>query len=174
MIKELEKKGLDVCSAIALGGAAAQGHFPVVEYLLEKGADPNVVTNIIYTKDCPLICAVERGVRECVKAILEKSKGSLDYINDRNETALIISCKIGTEEIVQDLLEAGAKVDLIDKRGMTALHWAAKNGNEGIISSLLECGAKANMKDEEGRTAKAIAKEQNHQDCVEILEGYTE
>lgn len=77
-------------------------HNLVVKVLLAHGANPNAKTRI----------AVETGcfMRDC------RTKG---------ETSLHRAAAFGDEEVIQDLLDAGAKIDAKDMNGDTPLSWAS-------------------------------------------------
>ena len=79
--------------------------------------------------------------------IILKSFKSINYINDRGETALIIACKRkGLIDIVKLLLDTkNCNLDIADKNDNTALTYACSNGYYDIVKLLLENGAKVNF-----------------------------
>ncbi|MDZ4212240.1 MAG: ankyrin repeat domain-containing protein [Methylotenera sp.] len=54
--------------------------------------------------------------------------------------------------------------------GVTPLMIAAHKDQDMIVSLLLKAGAKASMKDDEGKTALQIAKENDAQKAIVMLE----
>lgn len=108
-------------------------------------------------------------------------------------TALIRAADRGHTEIVQLLLEAGAKVNVQDKdgpvsgparwlarallagedtktkRGDTALIVAAGRGHVDIVRILLDAGAKVNAKNRDGTTALMAAERWGNTEIIEML-----
>jgi uncharacterized protein len=86
---------------VALSSHRAAQHW-VVKVLLDGGADPNIATNP----------SAESGA-------------FMRDVRIRGETALHRAAACATENTVQILLEAGAKVDLKDANGDSPLSWAS-------------------------------------------------
>lgn len=99
---------------------------------------------------------------------LVKRLSNLNSQNDFGRTALFYSVKIGNQQDMLALLEAGADVNIADIYGHTPAHAAAilcGNRNQDIASSyreilgkLIENGADVELKDQMGRTVE---------DCLE-------
>ncbi|XP_056659122.1 nuclear factor NF-kappa-B p105 subunit isoform X4 [Monodelphis domestica] len=80
---------------------------------------------------------------ELVRNLLEVISGLLsdDIINMRNDlyqTPLHLAVITKQEDVVEDLLRAGADVSLLDRLGNSALHLAAKEGDDKILNILLK------------------------------------
>jgi ankyrin repeat protein len=56
-------------------------------------------------------------------------------------------------DVVQLLLENGAKVNAATDSGFVALFWAARYGHKEVVKVLIEKGADVNAKDKDGMTA---------------------
>ncbi|EXM16537.1 hypothetical protein FOTG_15184 [Fusarium oxysporum f. sp. vasinfectum 25433] len=85
--------------------AVENGHIKVVEYLLQKGADPNVQTDLYQSALEP---AAELGGLKGLQACrLLIDAGA----NARNTDALLRSCARGDRDIIKVLLSAGADVN---------------------------------------------------------------
>ncbi|MBV9769789.1 MAG: ankyrin repeat domain-containing protein [Bryobacterales bacterium] len=107
--------------------AAKSSDMPLMQLLLEKGADPKVVTKSGVTA---LMVAAGMGHQkpirggeqpiEAMKVCLEKGV-DINAVNDKNETALHAAAGEGTDQIVQFLADHGAKLDIKDKKGRTPL-----------------------------------------------------
>ncbi len=69
------------------------------------------------------------------------SPSLLEIRNESGRTPLLQACLLGYEEIVSQLLEAGASVHAADEDGNTALTLAAGRGDAALISLLLRYGA---------------------------------
>ncbi len=76
---------------------------------------------------------------------------------------------LNREEIVVELIAAGADVSAKTDRGTTALHAAAQNGNEKIFDRLLAAGAKPDEANHAGQTPLQLAVRYNHPQLVRKL-----
>jgi uncharacterized protein len=90
----------------------------LVQLLLDKGADPAITGDQGST---PLMGAVEQEGREVVKLLLGRPSGkaTINYRNQRGETALWKACRSGRPEILRALLESGADPTIPDDNGTT-------------------------------------------------------
>ena len=79
----------------------------------------------------------------------------------------------GYEEVVAQLLDAGAAVDTVNVMGATALIYAATFKHVNITKMLLEKGANMQIKDARGNTALDHAKLQEMPELVALLEQYS-
>nr|XP_033805851.1 ankyrin repeat domain-containing protein 23 isoform X2 [Geotrypetes seraphini] len=86
-------------------------------------------------------------------------------------TALHRACLRGHQQIVENLLNAGATLEPMDMLGGTPLHWACRGGQLEIIKLLLNRGAKIHHKDKLWSTPLHVAVRTGHCDCVEHLIG---
>jgi ankyrin repeat protein len=111
--------------------AAKAGDVPVVQLLLDKGADPKLVTRNGVNA---LMAAAGVGTRE------EDNTG-------RKKT------EPETIETIKLLLAAGVDINAVDSRGQSALHGAAFWGKDQVVEFLAKNGAKLDLKDKKGFTA---------------------
>eukprot|EP01048_Picozoa_sp_COSAG05_P039757 COSAG05_NODE_19964_length_285_cov_0.478495_1_plen_95_part_11 len=80
------------------------------------------------------------GVRECLEAGADPNAAAPDSYGMTAMHRAAIRGK--SVEVLEVLLEAGAKADKLDERGQTALMFAAYNGATGaVVRWLLEQGA---------------------------------
>jgi len=94
----------------------------------------------------------------------------LDKVNTGGWTALMYAAYVGRDNILNMLLEAGAKIDIPAKRnGLTALMLASYCASESIMYFLLQHGAAINARDSEGLTSLFHAVRQGHQSAVKLL-----
>lgn len=124
----------------ALTDAAFHGHWQLCELLIEHGADVN--QSLPETAETPLhsaLCTSNRDVYDLVLRVLLRSgadpdratKGGIEtgaFMRDartRGETPLHRAAAVGTEETIDLLLQAGARVDVRDMNGDTPLTWAS-------------------------------------------------
>lgn len=150
----------------ALAVAISNGRTEVIDFLLDKGADPNA------NGGKPLQKAVSRGSVEVVRKLLEKgatSNSGISFIialnadqleianlllakgiDDPNiafygKTALEAAVEKSNAEIVQDLIGRGANPKiLVQNSTKSLLMMASEKGNKDIIDALLKGGANVN------------------------------
>ena len=154
LIQLLVEKGADVNVANVSGNtplhiATEMGNEPLVNFLLDHGADAKAKNNI---GDTPLHSAGRKriGIKNLslVKRLLSKGV-NIDHLNDRNESAILISARNGNQGLVQSLIEAGANVDGKDSDGFTLLHFDI---DTKLVEVLLKKGLDINAKSNNGQT----------------------
>lgn len=132
-------------------------HPPVTEYLLSKGADPDVQRN---ENISPVLVGVSSNT-ECMRLMLEAG-ANVNRASDHNgETALHFVASGDDTDAVQLLLNYGANPNAGTKPGMktyglwrdarvrgeTPLHRAAAWGSPQVIQMLLDAGADPTIRD---------------------------
>jgi ankyrin repeat protein len=110
--------------------AAKAGDVVVVRALLEKGADPRLVTR---TGINAVMAAAGLGTKE------EDGTG-----RQKTETEAV--------ETITLLLQAGVDVNAADSNGRTALHGAAQKGYDQVVRFLASKGGSLDVKDRRGLT----------------------
>ncbi|CAI7594676.1 unnamed protein product [Penicillium pancosmium] len=89
------------------------------------------------------ISSIQLNKIDSVKKALDKGANA-DTMNQEEQTALMVACSYGHEEIVKILLNYGANANKSSYKGETALGVAAGRGNESIVRTLLARGASVN------------------------------
>ena len=113
--------------------AALSGDISVMRLLLEKGADPNLATDAGTTA---LMAAAgvnwvvgqtytepKDALMEAVKLCLEKG-ADVNAKNSMGITAIIGAANRGSDDILEFLVQRGARLDVKDNEGRTPLTWA--------------------------------------------------
>mmetsp|Transcript_9611 Transcript_9611/g.29252 ORF Transcript_9611/g.29252 Transcript_9611/m.29252 type:complete len:133 (+) Transcript_9611:1657-2055(+) len=85
------------------------------------------------------------------------------------DTALHLASNKGRLDMVQLMIEHGAKLDVQNKLGQTALHCAAGYGTVPLVKLLLDKGADKTVTDGEGQTPGALAKAYGQEDTAAML-----
>lgn len=132
----LVERGLKVNQVAQSGGtavmfAAGGGHNESTAFLIEKGADVNIVVQ-----------ATPAYIERVAKLIAE-GKEEVEPHKD-GVTALSVAAQGGHLGPVKMLVEAGAVVDIADDEEITPLLAAVKGGYENVTMYLLEHGANPN------------------------------
>ncbi len=86
--------------------------------------------------------------------------------------ALIEAAKGNKLADVQTLINEGANANFAHAlTGNTALHHAAQNGNYKMVYALIEEGkANPTIKNQDGQTVKDVARENNHEDIINLID----
>ncbi|KAK2810580.1 hypothetical protein FQN50_002837 [Emmonsiellopsis sp. PD_5] len=134
---------------------------PVVDYLLEKGAD---VKGDYVSK--ALHFAIRNGETLTVLVLLDHGAKISEYCGWSVLRAAVASGSLST---VETLITHGTGLEVRDRSGRTALHQAAVSGNVLMIQYLLEAGALAETPDYNGNTAAKLASIYGHKKACEIL-----
>uniref|UniRef100_A0A672ZY84 CARD- and ANK-containing Inflammasome Adaptor Protein n=1 Tax=Sphaeramia orbicularis TaxID=375764 RepID=A0A672ZY84_9TELE len=125
------------------------GCVPIVEKLLEKGLDPNIIGSKAQT---PLHLAAVFNRSDLV-GLLRVSFLQVNAVNQDGATPLhLATAARGKNHVVDVLLSTKANADTPDKAKKTALHLAAMEGNVDAVTSLLSHKVKAGAKDMDGST----------------------
>lgn len=120
-----------------------------------------------------LFRAVSRGDVFLVATLLAKhanpSATVRRWSGDEGWTPLMAAAAAGNEDIVEQLLAAGAVVDQRNARGRTALLFAAWYGRSLVVRRLLVAGADASATDDAGHTPLQVAVAYGDAATVSIL-----
>ena len=99
-----------------------EGDYRILEYMLSKGADPNVQGAHLQT---PLILAVKRGSRRMVDLLTEwGGADSVNITDDTGKTPLHYAAELGAAPLFAPLILAGADIHAEDKTGRTPKDYA--------------------------------------------------
>uniref|UniRef100_A0A4W2GAM0 Ankyrin repeat and SOCS box containing 3 n=1 Tax=Bos indicus x Bos taurus TaxID=30522 RepID=A0A4W2GAM0_BOBOX len=160
----------------ALHLAASQGHWKIIQILLEAGADPNATT---LEETTPLFLAVENGQIDVLRLLLRYGANVNGSHSMCGWNALHQASFQGNAEIIKLLLKKGANKECQDDFGITPLFVAAQYGKleslsiliSSVMNSKLEryIGADVNCQALDKATPLFIAAQEGHTECVELL-----
>ena len=118
----------------ALGAAIESRNSDWTLYLLQEGADPNLLSN----GETPLIIAARTGSVDAAEWLL-MVKARVDEPNRKGETPLIIAVQQRQVPLVRLLLNAGANPDRADSAaGYSARDYAKRDSRTPEILRLIE------------------------------------
>jgi len=139
--------------------------FPVVELLLERGAN---IDQVSYSENTPLMSAVVHLHTDMIDFLLEKGANTDVPVPD-GATPLKYAIDWNDVGIARKLLDAHADVDREDARRWSMLHRATRQGNLEMIKLLIEYGAKIHSMTIDGDTCLDIARSEGYVDILEYL-----
>ncbi|CAD7699544.1 unnamed protein product [Ostreobium quekettii] len=174
--------GYDNSGDTALLAASSAGHVDVVSLLLQAGADPSHSNDLGLTAlsaaaqaghaavlallpgqppdlSVALLVAAEAGQTAAVSALIKRDV-DLEMRSPRHSGATVLGVAAavpGGEEVVRELLRAGADVGATNADGWTPLHWAAAFGDGSVVEALLEGGAQVEVREGDGLTPLMVA-----------------
>ncbi|MCJ1436489.1 Ankyrin-2 [Xylographa pallens] len=112
--------------------AAGLGKTPIIELLLGRGANINIIGRFSCT---PLFLAVDEGHTESVQLLLDH-KADFTTANIHGKSPLLLAIVKGHVEIVEMLLDAGA--NLKAPFNNKPLHLAVNHGHPSLVRLLLD------------------------------------
>ena len=120
----------------------------------------------------PLHAAAEAGDLAAVERLLEKPDARREKLIDSTDglerSALHYAAGRGRLEVVDALLNKGARVDRTDLSMHTALHKAAAAGHTSIVRTLALALADTNAVAKGGVTPIMLAAKASHIECVQV------
>jgi ankyrin repeat protein len=143
-----------------------------VTALLQARADPALLDNQRY--DAVTIASVQDDV-PTLRALLAGGASAKLTTSRYDGTALIAAAHLGHDQVVKDLIAAGAPLDHINNLGWTALIEGVILGNGGLrhtetVRALVSAGANVNIGDRSGVTPLQHARSRGYAEMVRILE----
>jgi hypothetical protein len=119
--------------------AAEQPNPALVEYLLARTQHPERATRYGVTT---VMLASGSAEVTLLKAVLDRSPGTLRSKNENGGTALHYAAAAGRAENVKLLLARGAEPNVTDNKGETPLRQAELQGFTEVVAVLKAAGAK--------------------------------
>jgi ankyrin repeat protein len=160
------RSGTSTPLVIAIGS----GHLPVVDALLQAGADVDKAGSHGIT---PLIKASGQGHLPVVQALLQGG-AVVDKAMDDGATPLFIASSQGHLPAVLALLQAGADVDKARDDGITPLYWASGSGHLPIVQALVQAGAFVDTLSDDGTSPLSVAIQRGHSAIARYLVAVTQ
>ena len=142
-------------AAEELAKAVRLGDVKMATELLAAGVNPDTPDRFGYT---PLYYAAAFNQNKIVSLLLSyhanpNAQPAARAVNENekddiggSETPLQYASELGNLHIVEELIEAGARVNAVTARGRTALHFASLSRHLDVMRFLLEKGADPNIR----------------------------
>jgi len=151
----------------SLFDAVQAGDMQTARDLIDRGEDPNAHQT---DEDgfTPLILAVVGGNPDMAGLLIQMGANP-DEPDSMARTALMFAAFRGDVECLEILVAGGASVDFRGGGEWTALMVAAYAGQAVAVQSLLDAGADAYLSDSGGWTAVDLARSEQHDDVLAVL-----
>ncbi|XP_060800626.1 ankyrin repeat, SAM and basic leucine zipper domain-containing protein 1 [Amyelois transitella] len=150
--------------------ACFHAHDKIVNFLLQRGADPNLhadsVTPVMAV--CSNSSANNDTIYQIICSLIEK-KSLLNVGDKYGQTPLMRAISSGRVKVVEKLLNERVNIEMRDQQGWTAVFWAAHHNQPEILELLIAHKARLSEVDRYSRTALEIAMSHDHQDIINIL-----
>ncbi|XP_066523799.1 transient receptor potential cation channel subfamily A member 1b isoform X2 [Hoplias malabaricus] len=128
----------DVHGQTPLHWAMEQNQEQSCVYLLELGADPNVLNSALSS---PLHLAVSRQHNHLLALLLSSGRANVDLEGDLGNSPMMVACSNNNCEALHTLFKYGARLCLPNKLGHYPIHAVAFAGAKEAMEVILEKGA---------------------------------
>lgn len=151
----------------ALGASIYRGHDDIAIALIQYESNLCDKTDLVNT---PLELAIMLDRPMIVEALIARGKhvgqlqAMLDAVNEKGRTPLMLAIRMGSIEIVSQLLAVGANIEECDSHGYTPLLEAAYNGNTKMIDFLITQGADRQARNNEGENYLQVLEKRHRQE----------
>jgi uncharacterized protein len=123
-----------------LHAASSHGHLKVVNILLREGfSSPDQIDRVGFQGFSPFFVACIFDNLEIAKSLL-RAGADINKVDKKDNTALLIACKVGKINTVMFLVEEGANTNLRNSEGFTALQIAEFHFHKDIVNYLKNHG----------------------------------
>lgn len=145
--------------------AANVGAFECLQYLLKRGAEPNLPDRQGIT---PLQVASRNGFVRCIIKLLENG-ADIGLKNNEGMTAIHWLSSNGRTEVLVEIQKYITNIDMKDDNAQTPLHVACLNGHKSTVLKLIELKADIEMENMSGCTPLYFACRHGHVEVVAEL-----
>jgi len=168
----LDAPNYDYFGYTALHTAVESGKKEIVEFLLEKGANLNVLaaespSDSIYC-GTPLMFAIKFGNSDFIKLLLAK-KADPNLMCKDGKNALRMAMKERKYELFGQLIESGANVKAVDENGTNNLMYAVEIADIAMVKKMIEAGIPVNARNKQGSTALMRAAKSPNSIMLDIM-----
>ncbi len=137
----------------------------VFQKLISAGGDINSADNPFAVT--PLYITAQEGHLDAAEALLTLGANQQAAIN--GATPLHAACQIGNNELVKQLIQAGAALNQQCLQGGTPLFSAAQHNRVEVARTLLDHGADVHLACQDGATPLYVAAQNGHVEFVKLL-----
>jgi ankyrin repeat protein len=176
LIRGAEINGADTRGRTPLVAAAYAGQLDVARYLVQTGADVNLVDGDGLSAYLVTTSELGAEVGDDLLVVMLNGGARVSATDPDGRTGVIRAAGRGYDQIVRRLLSAGAPVDAVDDRGRSALHAAILDGDcsaafTSTVEVLVRGGADVDLPTADGTRPLALARDRGCADIADVLRG---
>ena len=169
VVNFLLNKGANPNKTAPLKWATMAGHTHVVKLLLKRGSNPNKRFQLFGNSGTTsLHTAAYRGYVDVVQLLVDHGS-ALDLEDEHGCSPLFYASLNGHKKVVEILINEGASLTISTTGGWAALHAAAWMGRKDVVKLLLKYGANPKYENNKGKNALALASQKGYEDIIMIL-----
>lgn len=147
--------------------ACRWAHRRLIALLANKAQTQNQITKQGWH---PLHRCAQNGDSRLMELLTAKDL-EIDPVNDRGDTPLLLSCRLGHYLMAVGLVARGADVNKVGgMSGRSPLHEAAYVGHRAIAECLIHNGAKIDARDRAGLTPAELAAQAEKEAVVKLIQ----
>ncbi len=109
-----------------------------------------------------------KGSLSDMKLLFEKDKNSINAIDEKGSSMLILACYRGNHEVAQFLVDNGADLNYVSTNGTALMACVFKNEFQ-LLDDLLQKKANIDLTDANGQTALMLAVQLNNVQMVKKI-----
>ena len=167
-----DTKARDAHGRTPLHVATYARHRDIIRALTQAGADLDAMENDRY--DAVTIASVANDP-DTLATLLWLGASASQVTSRYDGTALIAAAHLGHDEVVRQLITAGAPLDHVNNLHWTAVIESIVLGDGGprhqrTLAALLDAGASVKLTDRQGNTPLQLAKARGYGAMVKLLE----
>ena len=124
--------------------------------------------NAVFAQSSNCFDIARKGSLSDMKLLFEKDKNSINVIDEKGSSMLILACYRGNHEVAQFLIDNGADLNYVSANGTALMACVFKNEFQ-LVDELLQKKANLDLTDGNGITALMLAVQLNNVQMVKKL-----
>ncbi len=153
----------------ALHYAARRNYTKCIDYLIDKGANPNTLNR---QGQSPIFLAAKSGAWQSIESLADRGAdvNLRDIVDKKQWSPIFYAISKSNVGCVVELIKHGADVNLVDGAGLTPIFYVFHDIQ--LVSLLVMSGANLEVADKHGRTPLIHAVLSDNAQMVELLVRY--
>jgi hypothetical protein len=124
--------------------------------------------NAVFAQNSTIFDIARKGTVSEMKLLFEKDKNSINAIDDKGSSILILACYRGNHEVARFLIDNGANFNYVSNNGTALMACVFKNEFQ-LVDELLKKKVNLDLTDFNGITALMLAVQLNNVQMVKRL-----
>ena len=124
--------------------------------------------NAVFAQNSNCFDIARKGSLSEIKSLFEKDKNSINAIDEKGSSMLILACYRGNHQVAQFLIDNGADLNYASTNGNALMACVFKNEIQ-LLDELLQKKANIDLTDANGQTALMLAVQLNNVQMVKKI-----